>query len=182
MRDIVLPEAKPALEWINNRAVQKVSPQRRHALAQGRFSAALDSWASTYGLGEVGTEWEFRVQPKGEVRRPLVPDVAYLSYARLPYEEREAAEIPRVAPDAVVEILSPRDRRADIEEKVRVYLACGTAVIFLVDTCAETVTARDRQYAVTFKRGETVRHASLQGFAMPVAALFERPQPRGQRS
>ena len=34
MRDIVLPEVKPALEWIGGRAVQKVSPQRKHALAQ----------------------------------------------------------------------------------------------------------------------------------------------------
>jgi hypothetical protein len=29
MRDIVLPEVKPALEWIGGRAVQKASPQRK---------------------------------------------------------------------------------------------------------------------------------------------------------
>src|SRR6202040_3305648 len=120
MREIILPEAKPALEWVNGRVLQKVSPQRKHAVAQGRFYGALDAWARERGSGEVGTEWEFRIAPPGEVRRPLVPDVAYLSYDRVPYEDEEAADIPRVAPDVAVEVLSPRDHRRDVDEKIRV--------------------------------------------------------------
>src|SRR5580692_10724586 len=112
MRDIVLPEVKPALEWIGGRAVQKVSPQRKHALAQTRFAIALETWARAGGRGTVGTEWEFRLQPPGEVRRPLVPDVAFISFERLPYDDEAAADIPHVAPDVVVEVLSPRDRKA----------------------------------------------------------------------
>src|SRR5579864_6084136 len=61
MRDIVLPEAKPALEWVNGRVLQKESPQRKHAVAQGRFWGALDAWARERGSGMVGTEWEFRI-------------------------------------------------------------------------------------------------------------------------
>ena len=49
----------------------------------------------------------------------MVPDVAYLSYARVPFEDSAAADIPRVAPDAVVEILSPGDRRKDIDNSIR---------------------------------------------------------------
>jgi len=180
MREIVLPETKPALEWVNGRALQKVSPQRKHALAQGQFCSALSAWSFGKGSGMVGTEWEFRLQPSGEVRRPLVPDVAYLSYARVPYEDEAAADIPRVAPDAVVEVISPGDRRKDIEEKVRVYLACGTSVIFLVDTRHEIVVARDRSAERTFKRGDLVHHKSLPGFAFPVALLFDRPRPKPQ--
>jgi hypothetical protein len=88
MREITLPETKPALEWVNGRALQKLSPRRKHALAQGRFFTALDSWAQTHDCGTVGTEWEFRIAPPGEIRRPLVPDVAYLSYARLPFDRK----------------------------------------------------------------------------------------------
>jgi Uma2 family endonuclease len=179
MREIVLPETKPALEWVNGRVLQKMSPQRRHALAQAQFCSALSAWSFEKGSGMVGTEWEFRVQPPGEVRRPLVPDVAYLSYARVPYEDEAAADIPRVAPNAVVEILSPGDQRKDIDDKVRVYFACGTSVIFLVDTRHETVVARDLQEERIFKRGDLVCHASLPDFAMPVAALFDRPRPKG---
>jgi Uma2 family endonuclease len=178
MREIVLPETKPALEWVNGKVLQKMSPQRRHAFAQGRFCAALSAWSFEKGSGMVGTEWEFRLQPAAEVRRPLVPDVAYLSYARVPYEDEAAADIPRVAPDAVVEVHSPGDRRKDIEDKIRVYLACGTSVIFLVDTRREMVTARDLNEQRTFKRGDLVRHVSLPDFAMPVTALFDRPLPK----
>jgi len=178
MREIVLPEAKPAFEWVNGRALQKVSPQRRHALAQAEFVAALRTWARDTGRGRFGTEWEFRIAPPGEQRRPLVPDVAYLSYARLPYEADADADIPRIAPDAVVEVLSPGDRRRDVEEKVRVYLACGTGVVFLVDTKRQMVTVRDAAGSRTIKRDEIVTHPSLPGFAMPAQALFEEPRPR----
>jgi Uma2 family endonuclease len=175
MREIVLPETKPALEWVNGRVLQKVSPQRMHALAQAEFVSALNAWARHTGLGRFGTEWEFRLQPPGEVRRPLVPDVAYLSYARVPRADRAAADIPRVAPDAVVEVLSPGDRKKDVEDKIRVYLMCGTSVVFLVDTKRQTVTVRDAYGARVIGRDAMVTHASLPGFAMSVNDLFEEP-------
>ena len=60
-REIVLPETKPALEWILGRAVQKVSPKRRHSLLQVWWSTRLTDWAR--GRGEVGSEWRFRIAP-----------------------------------------------------------------------------------------------------------------------
>jgi Uma2 family endonuclease len=180
MVEITLPETKPAMEWVNGRALQKVSPQRKHALAQGTFFTALYAWASHEGSGRVGTEWDFRVAPPGEVRRPLVPDVAYLSYDRVPYESATEADIPRVAPDVVVEILSPGDRTADVEEKVRVYLAAGSAVVFLVDTAAQTVTARTKGGERIFSADENLTDSALSGFSMPVKGLFTEPRPRGR--
>jgi Uma2 family endonuclease len=176
--EITVPETKPATEWIGGEAVQKVSPQRKHALAQGVFFSALYEWAMRYGSGRVGTEWDFRVQPAGGVRRPLVPDVAYLSYASVPFERAEDADIPRVAPDVVVEVLSPGDHEAHVEEKVGVYLAAGTAVVFLVNTSSRIVVARKPELERTFTESDDVTDESLPGFAMPVRALLEEPQPR----
>ena len=178
MREIVLPDAKPALEWVNGRALQKLSPQRKHAVAQGRFWGALDAWARERGSGEVGTEWEFRIAPPGEARRPLVPDVAYLSYDSVPFEDEKAADIPHIAPDAVVEVLSPRDRRRDVDEKIRVYLAAGTRVVFVVDTEAEVVTSYDPRGRQRFGITDVISHASLPGFELRVTSLFERPRPK----
>jgi Uma2 family endonuclease len=175
MRDIVLPETKPASEWVNGRALQKVSPQQKHALAQGRFWAALDAWARQYSSGVAGTEWEFRLAPPGEVRRPLVPDVAFVSYARVPREQLKDIGIPRVAPDVVVEVLSPGDRKIDVDEKVRVYLSCGTSAIFLVDTESQAVSQIDGATKNIFSRGDVLRHVSLPGFALPVGELFDLP-------
>lgn len=178
MREIILPEAKPALEWVNARILQKVSPRRKHALAQTIFSAALHSWAMEYGTGRVGTEWEFRVQPPGAERRSLVPDVAYLAYDRLPYEADAEADIPLVAPNVVVEVISPGELHRDIEEKVRVYLTAGSEAVFLVDTDARTLTVRENAGVRRYVETDTLRHPALPDFAMPVAALFMEPKPR----
>jgi Uma2 family endonuclease len=178
MRDVILPEVKPALEWVGGRIVQKVSPRRKHALAQTRFAIALETWARDGGRGTVGTEWEFRLKPPGDVRRPLVPDVAFVSFVRLPYDDEVAADIPHIAPDAVVEVLSPGDRQADVEEKIRVYLACGSSVIFLVDTAAQTVTIRDVTWTLLLSRIDVLTHAALPGFASQACDLFDRIRPK----
>lgn len=184
-REIVLPETKPALEWVNGRALQKVSPQRTHARAQTRFAAALDAWALSTGLGEVGTEWRFQIEPPGEVRRPLVPDVAFLSYERMPYEVQQETEVPRIAPDVAIEILSPDDRASDIAEKVRVYLAAGTLAVVVVDPRGRRVTILRSGGHEEFRESDAFSlPTELPGFHIPVNQLFTAPQPKrfGDRS
>ena len=177
LREIILPEAKPALEWVNGRVLQKVSPKRKHAIAQTRFAAALDAWAQKGRRGTVGTEWRFRIQPPGEHRRPLVPDVAFLSYATLPFKAQQVTDEPGVAPDAVVEILSPDDRPADIEEKIRVYLAAGAGVVFLVDPDRQAVETRDARRAREVSIRGLLRHERLPGFSLRVSRLFAVAKP-----
>ncbi len=177
-REIILPEAKPALEWVNGRALQKLSPKRKHAIAQARFVAALDAWAQVGARGIAGTEWRFRIQPPGEDRRPLVPDVAFLSYARLPFEIQQVTDEPGVSPDAVVEVLSIGDRKSDVEEKIRVYLAAGTAVIFLVDTERRIVTIRDVHGERTLAEDGVLQHEALPGFRLNVHDLFFVARPK----
>lgn len=179
MREIILPDdVKPALEWVNGRVLQKVTPKRKHALAQGTFVSALLLWCRERGNGMAGPEWHFQVQPPEEVSRTLVPDVAFVSYERLPMEQMEATDIPRVAPDVVVEVRSPGDRQKDIDEKVRVYLAAGTLVIFLVDPQTKTVSIRDPQGARTVGRDGLIEHSALPGFALEARTLFELPRPK----
>jgi len=178
MLEIEVPETKPATEWVNGRALQKMNPRERHSRSQGAFLAALLLWSREAGSGRVGPEWDFRLAPPGEPRRPLVPDVAYLSYDRVGYEDDDGASIPIVAPNAVVEILSPGDARRDVDEKIRVYLASGTDVVFIVDPVRKTVDAHSSDGIETFSGGDVVTHRSLTGFALPVASIFEKTQPR----
>jgi Uma2 family endonuclease len=178
MHEIILPDAKPALEWVNNRVLQKVTPKRKHALAQIEFAAALSAWARQRGSGMAGTEWHFQVQPRGEISRTLVPDVAFLSYDRMPIEDQEATEIPRISPDVVVEVRSPDDRQEDIDEKVRVYLAAGTTVVFLVDPNTKAITVRDAQGTRIIGADDVLEHRALPGFSLRVRVLFDLPRPK----
>ena len=179
MREILVPITKPATEWVNGRALKKVSPRERHARSQGRLVAALTSWVDTTGFGRVGTEWEFRVTPPHEPTRPLVPDVAVLSYERLSYEQDDDAQIPYMAPNAAIEILSPQDDHRDVEEKIRVFLASGAQLVVIIDPLAQTLTAHDAEGSRTFSRGDTFSHKSLPDFSIKVSAIFEKPKPRG---
>lgn len=178
LREISVPETKPATEWVNGRALQKVSPQRRNARAQSGLCAALTSWARESGVGEVGTEWEFRVTPPGEVTRPLVPDIAFVSYDRFPYEDDERFEIPYMAPDVAVEILSPSDRLKDVEEKIRVYLSSGARLVLIVDPEKRTFTVQDGGSPRVLDPDDTFTHYTLPGFAVRVGSIFEKPRPK----
>jgi len=178
MFEIKVPEGKPAFEWVNGRILQKVSPQQKHGLAQGRFFAALDRWAQSRRAGVAATEWRFRIRPPGEARRPLVPDVGFLSYKRLPYDLMETTEEPLMAPDVVVEVKSPGDRRTDIEEKLRVYLAAGTQVVFLVDPKTRSVTVCDSRGRSKLSDKKVITHSALPRFRLAVRALFELPRPK----
>lgn len=121
---------------------------------------------------------EIRLKPPGDVRRPLVPDVAFISFDRLPFEDEAAADIPHVAPNIVVEVLSPGDRKIDVEEKVRVYLACGTSAIFLVDAESQIVTVRDASQAQHFSREDILTHPAMPDFALRASELFDRIAPK----
>lgn len=170
LHEIILQETKPETEWVLGRALQKVSPQRTHARLQLAFAKKLDDWAA--GRGEVGTEWRFRVAPPGEVRRPLVPDVAYVSNARLAPLSNDQLEIPPLAPDVVVEILSPGDRRIDVEDKISTYLRAGSSLVVIVNPIVRIVELHDRFGFAKRNECEMIEHAALPGFSYAVGDLF----------
>jgi Uma2 family endonuclease len=168
--EIVLPITKPETEWILGRAVRKVSPFRTHALLQGKMYNALSHWAQ--GRGEVGPEWRFRIAPPGEIRRPLVPDISYVSNARLDGLEGLDLELPPFAPDVAVEILSPGWRRLHLEHKIGVYLAGGSALVIVVDPAQRSVQLHAAGGERILRGDDVLAHAAVPGFALPLRELF----------
>lgn len=170
LQEIVLPQTEPETEWVRGRPLQKVSPQRTHSRLQGALTIALGRWAE--GRGEAGPEWRFRVAPPGEVRRPLVPDVAYVSNERLRTLSDGELEIPPLSPDVAVEILSPDDRRADVDDKIGVYLRAGSLLVIVVDPQQRAVELHDRAETVRLDETGAIEHWALPDFSYPVAELF----------
>jgi Uma2 family endonuclease len=176
-REITVPEAKPAFEWILGCAVQKVSPKRRHALLQSELLGRVSAWAK--GRGEVGPEWRFRLEPPGEEIRPLVPDVAYVSYERERGHSDDELEAPLFAPDVAIEVRSPQDRQERIDHKICVYLACGTHVVILVDPYARRIDAYDAGGTTSFTGNDRFAHPAMPGLTFTLDELFailERPR------
>jgi len=146
--EVILPEQKPALEWIMGRAVPKMSPRTRHALLQPAFAFALQAWSA--GRYIVGTEWRFRLAPAGEIRRPLVPDVAVIPRDGLRGLEDRDFDSPPYGPLIVVEILSPGEPPEQVAHKRDVFFACGTLLMLVVDPLDRTVDAFEN--TGTFRR------------------------------
>jgi Uma2 family endonuclease len=171
IREIVLPETKPETEWLRGRAVRKVSPLRDHSRLQSWWLRRLDEWAEA--RGEVGTEWRFRVGPPGEVIRPLVPDVAYLSYERMGNASAKELQAPLLPPNAAIEIRSPGDSYADLEDKAATLLRAGTDVVVIVNPRTRTVIAWDTSGKRIFSGTDTFEHPALPGFSFAVPAMFD---------
>jgi len=168
--EIVLPETKPETEWVRGRALQKMSPMRDHSLIQGEFIKRLGSWAR--GRGEVGPEWRFRITVPGEVRRPLVPDVSYVSAELLRGVTHEEKQAPAFAPTVAIEILSLGDRRADVESKIEVYLRGGGSLVLVVDTRARSILICDTNGRSLLADGDVLEHAALPNFTLPLREFF----------
>jgi len=175
LHEIVLPETKPETEWVRGRALQKVSPTYSHSRLQTLIGSGLTTWAEDGRRGRVGTEWRFRVTPPGKVTRPLVPDVGYLSYEALAADApAESVEVPLAAPTVAFEILSPGDRRRDVDDKIHTYLSAGTSAVVVVDPLCTAVRLHDASGVHDYGASTTVTHAALPGFKLDVGALFAR--------
>lgn len=87
-----------------------------------------------------------------------------------------------IAPELVVEILSPENAHIDMAQKVQEYLDVGVALVLVVDPDTRTVMAH--------RAGSVGRHAmgdevpcgeALPGFVLPVAAVSTRSTTRWPR-
>jgi len=173
--DIVLRITEPETEWIRGRPLQKVSPTRSHALLQGTMLTILRAWGGS--AAEVGAEWRFRVTPPGKAARPLVPDVAYVATERLRGKTGDELEVPHLSPDVAVEVLSPDDRRPDVDDKIATYLSAGSTAVIVVDPKHRTVELHGSGGKHVFGLGETAMHPTLPGLAIAVSELFDTIAP-----
>ncbi len=103
-----------------------------------------------------------------------VPDVAFVRTERMPQGEARR-HFPRLAPDLVVEVLSPTDRASDVLSKVAMYQEAGVPLIWLVDPDAQTVTVLATNLGpVTRRAGDTLDGGNiLPDLSIAVADIFE---------
>jgi Uma2 family endonuclease len=162
---------KPYVESVRGRLEPKMSPRRRHALLQLRLAAHFDRWSR--GRGEVGTEWRFYLLEGEGKPSSLVPDVAYVSFERLPIDlPDDARERPRLAPDIAVEILSPGDSRRTLAKKIALYLEHGSRVVIVVDPRARTFAQHTADGVTTVEARGSIEVYEFPGLVLDADDLF----------
>ena len=102
-------------------------------------------------------------------------DVCFVSYARLPADQRLPDGMLEVAPELVIEVRSPSDLWTDALGKMLDYLRIGVPVVIILDPKTESASVfRSGTRQETFEKDETLTVPDvLPGFEVPVARFFE---------
>jgi Uma2 family endonuclease len=107
--------------------------------------------------------------------RIRIPDVAFISFDRLPGRTMPTSPIPAIAPDLIVEVISDSNTRAEMDNKLREYFAAGTRLVWYVDPPTRTVdvyTSPQNPQRLTVT--DTLSGGDvLPGFQLTVAAIFD---------
>lgn len=155
-------------------------PMSRTGFEHGRIEARLTRWLGNfvednqlgwYVSGEVGV----LIRRDPDSVRSV--DLAFVSYKRSP--DYPGAKFLQVAPDLVVEIISPNDRWRDLQDKLREYFAIGVEQVWLVDPEIKTVwryrTPADVElFEVGTETDMLDGEGELTGFAVDLERLFAR--------
>jgi len=165
-----LPEEKPALEYADGVVTQKVAPQMFHGRMQYKFAERVNLYSEPRQLAMAFPETRSTFGG-----RSLVPDVGIFRWARLPRQPdgRIAADA-RVPRDIAVEIVSPDQRRRDLEEKCLWYIANGVELVLLIDPETEDIFRYGTDGIRTHLRGDDRidLDSVLPGFVLTPAELF----------
>jgi Uma2 family endonuclease len=130
-----LPDTQPASEFINNEIIQKSMPKGSHSVIQGELVTAINAVVKPQKLARAFPE--LRCSFDG---RAIVPDVSVFKSDRIPmYQDGRIAEEFEIAPDWMIEILSPDQSQTKVIKKILHSLEHGTEMGWLIDPNEQTI-------------------------------------------
>jgi Uma2 family endonuclease len=117
-------------ELVRGVLIVREPPGSMHGRVAMKLGVELSVYAKQTGAGEVyAAETGFKLATDPDTVR--APDVAFVTRDRLPPAELTAYAA--LAPDLVVEVLSPGDRPGEVLAKVADWLDAGTRLVWIVD-------------------------------------------------
>jgi Uma2 family endonuclease len=172
-----LPEEKPALEYVDGVIVPKVAPQMFHGRMQYKLAERVNLYGEPRQVAMAFTETRSTFGGGS-----YVPDVGIYRWARLPRQpDGKLMPDARTPWDVAVEVVSPDQRRADLEDTCRWYIANGVEIVLLVDPDREDIVRFGADGSRVELRGadQIDLDAVLPGFILTAAGLFATLYPGG---
>ena len=132
---LALPETDPASEYINGQIIKKPMPQGKRSTIQRDLTIAIESVLKPEKIGRAFPELRCSF---GD--RSIVPDVSVFSRARIPRNaDGSIANQFEIAPDWVIEILSPSQSQTRVTKNILYCLKHGTQLGWLIDPEEQTI-------------------------------------------
>ena len=168
--DLLRLEEEGLYELVDGRIVEKQMSYLAN-LAAGRITTVLSNYVAPSKLGDVLPEQSFQCFPN-EPDRIRRPDVAFILAARAPKGPIQGHVT--IAPDIVVEVVSPSDRIYDLDEKLVDYRMAGVKLVWVVNPNSRTIRVHRPDQTVTeFSASDTLTGESvLPGFSAIVSELL----------
>lgn len=160
-------------ELVRGRLIVREPPGFYHGQIVMALGVALGNFIAGKNLGVLVTESGFHIEFDPDTVRS--PDLAFVSRERL--SERKVHGFAKLAPDLVVEVISPNDRRGEVLSKVGDWLDAGVKLVWLIDPRREEahVHRADGSLRVVPASGALDAEDVLPGFSHPLADVFDRP-------
>jgi Uma2 family endonuclease len=167
---LALPETDITYELKDGQAIPKMSPKFFHSSITGAIYLILRQWCQK--RGRVGIEWAVILTRNGKTWVP-VPDLTYVSFERLPADWMKDEACP-VAPELVIEIISPGQSFGDLVEKAADYLNAGVLKVWIVDTQARSITIFYPEKPPQTLRGTSLlTNSLLEGLQLTPQQIFQ---------
>jgi Uma2 family endonuclease len=132
-------------ELVRGRLLVREPPGYRHGVVVSRISRLIANHVHDHGLGiVVAAETGFKLFSNPDTVRAA--DAAYVSHHRTP--DPPPLGYPALAPDLVVEVISPNERAGEIQAKVSDWLTAGSRLVWVIDP--------DRKRAVVYREDGSV--------------------------
>ena len=163
----------PRYELVEGVLVELMTASRDHERTMIRIGRYLDIHVDSHGLGEVYGSNRGYVTGSGSPATSRMPDVSFVSNARLTQPEL-AGMLYDGAPDLAVEILSDSNTPAEIAQKIDEYLGAGGSAVWVIDIDTRTLTVHTPSaQPVMLTDTDTLDGADyLPGFTCAVADLL----------
>ncbi len=160
-------------ELINGVLRETVPAGKRHARIAGRIITRFNNYVIPHHLGQVGgTDGGVLIQRDPDIVRE--PDVYFVSVERLPLDDQSDGYL-EVAPELVVEIVSPSDTDQEVREKLGMWLENGVLMAVEVRPAERAVMVHRPGAAVVTLTGDEVLDGGdvLPGFTLPLSVIFD---------
>lgn len=124
-----LPETKPIQEYIEGNIYQKPMPKGKHSTIQTFLSASINQ--RSIPEKKCCALSELRCTFAG---RSIVPDISVIAWQNIPKDEQgEIENNIKIAPDWIIEILSPQQSSVRVIDNILFALNNGTKLGWLID-------------------------------------------------
>ena len=162
-------------ELVDGEVVELSPVNDEHSGIASNVDTAFNNYSRRHGFGQAGVEAGYTLLSGPDTVRG--PDVSFRLVPR--NRRRQSAGFLSGAPDIAVEVVSPSNTAAEMDRKVREYLAAGSQRVWAVypPTRANprrVIVHRADDTTVTYTSDDVITDEELlPGFSLPLSDIFD---------